>query len=127
MPHRSAWIVIDHGSRQAEANALVAEVARQIQLRRPSTIVAYAHMEIAAPSLDEAVVSCLGQGAEEILVLPYFLSPGRHTQETIPDQVAALAARYPELDFRLADPLGVHPKLVDILCERAEQYSPRFP
>nr|MCS5638343.1 cobalamin biosynthesis protein CbiX [Myxococcota bacterium] len=88
MPHRSAWIVIDHGSRQAQANALVVELARQIQLRRPGTIVTHAHMEIASPALDEAVVSCMDRGAEEILVLPYFLSPGRHTQETIPDQVA---------------------------------------
>ena len=121
MPKRCAWIVIDHGSRQAEANEIAVGLSREIQQRRPETIVTHAHMDIASPTLEEAVESCMERGAEEILVLPYFLSPGRHTQETIPDQVAALAARYPDLVFRVAGPLGLHPKLVDVLCERADE------
>lgn len=123
MPKRCAWIVIDHGSRQAEANEIVVELAREIQQRRPEIIVTHAHMEIASPALDEAVVACMERGAEEILVLPHFLSPGRHTQETIPEQVATLAGRHPALTFKIADPLGAHPGLVDILCERAAKYS----
>ena len=55
---QSAWIVIDHGSRQAEANAVVVEFAREIQRRRPGILVTHAHMEIAEPSLEQAVASC---------------------------------------------------------------------
>ena len=120
---QSAWIVIDHGSRQAEANAVVVELAREIQRRRPGILVTHAHMEIAEPSLEQAIASCAEQGAQEILVLPHFLAPGRHTRETIPEQVAALARSHPRLTFEIAEPLGTHPRLVDILCERAEARS----
>jgi sirohydrochlorin ferrochelatase len=118
---RDGIIVIDHGSRQPAANQLVGQVAARVQARRPDGIVEHAHMEMAAPSLEEALRACLDRGAERILVLPYFLGPGRHTRETIPELVAALGEKHPGLDIQIAGPLGEHEKLVDVLLERAEQ------
>ena len=119
VPRQRALIVIDHGSRLDAANALVAAVAARVRERRPGDIVVHAHMELASPSLEEAVATCRAQGAQEIVVVPYFLGPGRHTGETIPSQVAALVARYPDLELRIAEPLGADDRLVDVLLERA--------
>ena len=121
MAPRNGIIVIDHGSRQAAANTLVARVAAQIQARRPGEIVEHAHMEMVSPNLEQAFGSCLERGAERILVLPYFLGPGRHTRETLPEQVAAVSERHPEVEIRIAKPLGEHDKLVEVLLERAEE------
>ena len=41
--------------------------------------------------------------------------------EDIPAQVRSAAARHPTLTIRIADPLGPHEKLVDVLLERAER------
>ena len=117
---RTALIVIDHGSRQSAANRIVVEVAAKVRARRPGQIVEHAHMEMASPSLAEAVLACLDQGAERIWVLPYFLAPGLHTRETIPARVAEAAARHSDVEFEVREALGVHEKLVDVLLERAD-------
>ena len=126
MVSQPALIILDHGSREPAANALVMQIVSRVKIRRPDSIVEPAHMELASPSLDEAVSACQNQGAQSIAVLPYFLAPGRHTQETIPQQVAEIAKRYPGLDIRIAEPLGCHDSLVDLLLDRAEALGESF-
>ena len=48
-----------------------------------------AHLEIAPPGIGEGIDACVAAGATEIVVHPYFLSPGRHTSHDIPRQVEA--------------------------------------
>ncbi len=126
MVPQSALIILDHGSREAAANALVVEIASRVKIRRPGLIVEPAHMELASPSLNEAVSACQNQGARSIAVLPYFLAPGRHTKETIPDQVAEISQLYPSLDIQIGEPLGCHDSLVDLLLERANALGEGF-
>ena len=38
-------------------------------------VVEAAHMELADPDIAEAFTKCVNQGAERIVVFPYFLSP----------------------------------------------------
>jgi sirohydrochlorin ferrochelatase len=125
-PGAHAIVLIDHGSRRAEANEQLEELARKIRAREPETIVQTAHLEIAAPGLGEAIDVCVAGGARAIVVHPYFLGPGRHTSEDIPQQVAEASARHPDIDLRVSAPLGVHDKLVDVVLERVlECRSPR--
>jgi len=126
MVSQPALIILDHGSREPAANALVIEIVSRVKTRRPGSIVEPAHMELASPSLDEAVSACQNQGARSIAVLPYFLAPGRHTQETIPHQVAEISKRYPGLDIQIGEPLGCHDSLVDLLLDRAEALGKNF-
>ncbi len=48
-----ALLLIDHGSRRVEANALSAKIAAELQEGRPELIVRYAHLEIATPTIAE--------------------------------------------------------------------------
>ena len=120
-PLTRAIVLIDHGSRRAEANEQLEQLAAKIRQREPDTIVRTAHLEIAAPSLAEAIDDCVKEGARVLVVHPYFLAPGRHTSEDIPRQVAEASARHPELEVRLSPPLGIHDKLVDVVLERVHQ------
>lgn len=117
---RRAYLLIDHGSRRPEANAAV-EHAAEILRRRVAETVLVAHLEIEPPNLAGGIEACARAGADEVVVLPYFLGPGRHTAQDIPAQVRSAAARHPTLTIRIADPLGPHEKLVDVLLERAER------
>ena len=126
MASQPALIILDHGSREPAANAGVVEIARRVEARRPGWIVEPAHMELASPNLNDAASACQNQGARSIAVLPYFLAPGRHTQETIPALVAEVAARHPDLEIRIGQPLGGHDSLVDLLLHRAQALGDPF-
>ncbi len=67
-----------------------------------------AFLEIAKPSIDEGLRRCIAQGADEIIVLPYFLSSGRHVTIDIPEQVADVKKSYPEIDICVIEPIGAN-------------------
>ncbi len=100
---------------------MVELVAERVRARRPEFIVEHAHMEIAEPSLAEAVARCVAAGASEIVVHPYFLTSGRHTSETIPELVATTAREHPDVKIRISKPLGLHDKLIEVVLERLDE------
>ncbi len=114
-----AIILVDHGSRLDEANQVLEEIAARVQSRLPEHHVQPAHMELAEPSVEQAFALCTDRGANEIIVIPYFLGPGKHSIEDIPRLCQAAADKYPHLNYRIAEPLGVHEGIIDVLCERA--------
>lgn len=121
MTTRQAILIVDHGSRQAEANELVVAIAERVRHLQPQLHVEYAHMEIADPDFFEAVAACVRAGAHEIIVQPYFLGEGRHTRETIPALIDEAARQYPAIAFRLSAHLGLHDKLVEVVLERIRE------
>jgi len=117
---RRAIVLIDHGSRRPEANAMLETVAAALRRRVPERIVAVAHMELAPPSLADAVAACVEAGARDIVVHPYFLAPGAHATRDIPAQAAEVAARHPGVSIRVSAPLGVHEGLIDAILTRVD-------
>lgn len=113
-----AVIVVDHGSRLEEANVMLADVCRVYQETTGMPIVVPAHMELAVPSIEQAFAECVEQGAAHIVVLPYFLSPGRHSTHDIPRFTAAAAARFPGVNYQVAEPLGLDSRMAQIMHRR---------
>lgn len=97
---------------------MLLRVAEALQ-RRSGEPVRVAHMEITEPGIDTAIDACAAERADEIVVVPWFLSPGRHTTRDIPEQVRRAIARHPGLRARIAEPLGVDDRLIDVLLARA--------
>ena len=121
---RSAILLVDHGSRREEANALLDAVAAAVSERLPGRTVRTAHLEGPEPTIEQGVDACGAAGAREIAVVPYFLGPGRHTTEDIPRQVGDAVARHPGVRSSVRPPLGLHPKLVDVLLDRLDEAGP---
>ena len=115
----TALLLIAHGSRRAEANADLEYVAEQLRGRGTYPDVQVSYLEIAEPSIDAGGALCAARGAELVILLPYFLSPGRHVVEDLTAARDRLAATFPAVRFVLAEPLGRHPRLLDIVEERA--------
>ncbi|MET0412304.1 MAG: CbiX/SirB N-terminal domain-containing protein [Polyangiaceae bacterium] len=114
-----ALIVVDHGSRRAEANAALVETARMVAERvGESWGVRYAHMELGEPSLEQAVTRAVADGAREIVVVPFFLAPGNHAKVDIPASVEAARAAHPAVRFRLTDVLGPDVLLAELVLKR---------
>jgi len=115
---KRAILLVDHGSRRAEANALLEDVADQIRKRTTETIVEVAHLEIADPDIGKGIEACVKEGATQIIVHPFFLGPGRHTTEDIPAQVEGARQRHPNVQIRISEPLGSHAGLIDVILDR---------
>ena len=118
LPPGTAVIVIDHGSRMLAANHMLDDVVRMYQAATGAEIVEPAHMELAEPTLDDAAAKCVARGATSIVVHPYFLAPGRHSTSDIPNMVAELAPRYPDVYFRVTEPLGVDAIMAQLMHQR---------
>ena len=67
-----------------------------------------AHMEIAKPSIADAIEQCSAAGYKRVVVAPYFLSSGRHIQQDIPALVAEALEAHPDVECSVADPIGGH-------------------
>ncbi|MFN8008660.1 MAG: CbiX/SirB N-terminal domain-containing protein [Terriglobia bacterium] len=115
---KKAILIVDHGSKRPEANDLLAAVAEMVQGLSGWEIVRYAHMELAEPTIQQAFEACVGAGASEVVVHPYFLSPGEHSKQDIPRMVAEVASRFPGVNFVVTEPLGLHPKIGEVILDR---------
>ena len=116
-----AILLVDHGSRREQANAQLEALAEKIRERVNDRSVFVAHMELAPPNIGAGIDACVADGAEQIVVHPYFLGPGRHTTHDIPEQVERAAARHPGVRITISQPLGLHPALLDAVIDRIDE------
>lgn len=101
-PPKIGVILIDHGSKRQASNEHLESVARAYQQRcPPHFVVVAAHMEIAPPSIADQVERLVfDRGVDDIVCHPYFLSPGRHVMQDIPELVKEASAN---VESRLHD------------------------
>jgi len=121
IPRRIALLLIAHGSRRAEANAELHHIADAMRERGRYPIVQVSYLELAEPGIEPGGVLCVEAGATEVILLPYFLSPGKHVVEDLSSARDRLSERFPDVRFVLAEPLGRHPLILDVLEQRARE------
>lgn len=115
-----AIIIVDHGSKREAANRMLDDVAGQ--LREMTTDRVYpAHMELAEPTVAQAFDAAVANGATEVFVFPYFLSPGRHSREDIPRMCAEAAADHPGLRWHCSGPIGLDRMMAELILRRVRQ------
>ena len=124
-----AVILVDHGSREPAANAQLAAIASALARRLRGRRIETAHLSLVEPSVAAAIASCVASGAREIVVMPYFLAPGRHARHDVPRLVRETRARHPGVRIAVSAPLGVHAGLVAAVAERVRsaELKPRAP
>ncbi|RAP37271.1 cobalamin biosynthesis protein CbiX [Candidatus Marinamargulisbacteria bacterium SCGC AAA071-K20] len=114
-----ALIIIDHGSTRQESNNLLHQIKSLLQKKRPQLLVEVAHMELASPSISDAVKQCIKNGATRLVFHPYMLGPGRHVNKDIPELVKNEMRHYPTVSFEITPPLGLDDLLVSLILKRA--------
>ncbi|MCC6740434.1 MAG: cobalamin biosynthesis protein CbiX [Planctomycetia bacterium] len=119
-----ALILVDHGSKLPEANALLEQVAGRFRTRGAFDVVMASHMELAPPSLGEAFDACVAAGATDITIAQYFLGPGRHSSRDIPRLAEEAGKRHAGVAWRLTEPLGLSDRIVEALEERIRGARP---
>jgi sirohydrochlorin ferrochelatase len=117
----TALLLIAHGSRRPEANNDLEHLAQVLRDRAEFAIVQPSYLELCEPGIIAGGDACVAAGAKVVVLLPYFLSAGRHVVEDLSAARDKLAQQHPAVTFLLAGPLGRHPMLADIVVERARQ------
>jgi sirohydrochlorin ferrochelatase len=74
-------------------------------------------LELTEPSIEEGFQRCVKQGAAEITVVPLFLLAAGHIKQDIPQALAILKVKYPDIKINVKDPFGVQSKILDAVAE----------
>ena len=116
-------VVAAHGSRAPAANVahqgVVDALAAVVDLP-----VAPAYLELAEPSIPTAIDRAIASGATTVLVLPYFLHPGRHLTDDLPQIVQEASERHPAVAVELLGSFGSEPGLLEILVAQVNAAVP---
>jgi sirohydrochlorin ferrochelatase len=118
---KTALLLIAHGSRKDEANDDLHEIVQQMRQQEKLALVEGAFLELAEPTIEASAARCVAQGAEHVILLPYFLSAGVHVRQDLATIRNKLVERFPPVEFRLAKPLGPHPLILQIVVERVRE------
>ncbi len=123
MNQQTGVIIVDHGSRRAESNQLLEQVATAFsrQFAGDYHIVEPAHMELAMPDIARAYARCVERGARKIVVLPFFLGEGKHWTRDIPSLTSQAAAQHAGTSYQIARPLGLDGLMLQLLRKRIEE------
>jgi sirohydrochlorin ferrochelatase len=106
-------LVVAIGSSNPAANARTAEVAPKLATGTQWAAVATAFATRPERSLAEAVKRLQHQGAQRVVIAPWFLAPGR-----IPDRVERFAR---DAGITVAAPLGAHRLVAETMLDRFDQ------
>ena len=123
MKIKRALLIAAHGSRRQQSNDEIKQLANKVIQQADGQFdwVCHAFLELTEPSIENGIDHCVELGANEIVVLPYFLSAGRHVAEDVPGIVQSKQREYAEQNvrLRLQNYLGASPVMVGLIMEAA--------
>ena len=104
----SDLLIVAHGSRLEASNQEVWHLAQRLQtMPAPFRNIKCAFLEVALPTIPEALIDLIEiEQAKQIVVLPYFLTAGRHVTEDIPAIINLIKNQYPDIEIVLSAYLG---------------------
>ena len=116
-------LVVAHGSRREESNDEVRDLTACLREQSADAYaqVVCAFLELAEPSIPDGIRNAIRAGAEQVTVVPYFLSAGRHVVKDIPAEIEVVRSESPDVEIVLAPYLGAAPGLTQLLLRQSLQ------
>lgn len=123
MSNPDAILLVGHGTRDARGAAEFLELARRLGERFDATPVCPCFLELAEPTIAEAIAVAVAKGARRIVVAPVLLFAAGHWKQDIPAAVDAAIQRTARgrgerIEWLQTDALECHPKLLELSAER---------
>ena len=123
-----ALIILAHGSRKQESNQEIEILTNDVRalikkhfdrdIRLQFSIVDYAFLEIAEPSLTNSIEKLVSKNISEITIFPYFLNSGVHIKNDIPDIVKNARSKHSGCKFITLPPIGAYKEMPKIILEQ---------
>lgn len=117
-------LLVAHGSRREASNDEVRALTKRLRSATNSFgKIDCAFLELAEPSIPDGIRQAIKSGANEVVVLPYFLSAGRHVVTDIPGEMATVKKEFPAVSIQMAPYLGAADGVIDLLIAQALQIA----
>lgn len=120
----TAVVLIAHGSRAVAANEAHRKMAVDLEAGLGMPVWA-AFLELADPLIPSAIHQAITAGASKVIVLPYFLYPGRHLTQDIPELVAKTQAQRTEAEIVVLPGFGADPAVLGLLVAQVRRAAAR--
>jgi precorrin-8X/cobalt-precorrin-8 methylmutase len=122
-------VVLAHGSRGERGASEVPEVLQKLSdglrlLLSSEVEISGAALQFNHPSLEESVEGFISRGIKSIIIAPYFLFPGRHLTEHVPQAIAELKRNHADAQFTVTDNLGLQEYFVELIARRITDAYP---
>jgi sirohydrochlorin cobaltochelatase len=116
---RRGLILYAHGARDPRWAEPFERVLKRIRERQPSLPVALAFLDYLEPTLMTSAQRLVGEGVEQIRVLPLFFGRGGHLREDLPRQMKAVREAIPSARFEITEAAGEADAVIEALAEFA--------
>jgi sirohydrochlorin ferrochelatase len=118
-------LLFSHGSLLCGAGRALDEHAARLRERFSGSPVEIGYLNYSEPTFEQGVERLVELGATTIAIVPYFLVPGYFVTNSLPDKLTPINARFPNIEFVVAEALGADEHLADALIESANHAGPR--
>jgi len=114
-------LVVGHGTRNPNGARQLLEIVGHMQAKEPYANIFGCFLELAEPTIEQAIEQLHNRGIKRILVVPVLLFTAAHALEDIPDAVALAAARFGIQVIGQTGSLGTHDSVVALSQPRTRK------
>lgn len=121
--HQPALLLIAHGTREPSGATEMDELVGHLRQRVDAPVAAAWLEDFAEPDAVTAAGELVDAGARTIVTVPFLVLGAGHAKTDVPESVAVVRARHPEVPVTHGRVLGLHPTLFDLACARIDAIS----
>jgi len=114
---RTAAILLAHGSRDKAWRAGFEQLAASLVESQGEGRARAAYLQLASPTLLEAVTAAAEEGFRQIMVLPLFIAAGGHVMRDVPEQVSAVQDQWRDLQVTVLPRIGEAPGFLELVAQ----------
>jgi len=107
-------LIVGHGTRDERGCAAFAQVVRGVAALHPDAVVEGSFLELVEPDIATGIERVIARGAQRLAVVPLLLVAAGHARRDVPRQIAAAAARFPDVSIRQTPHLGSHEAILEL-------------
>ncbi|MBI4397558.1 MAG: NAD(P)H-dependent oxidoreductase subunit E [Candidatus Omnitrophica bacterium] len=112
-------LIVGHGSREAAANQEFQTLVEHFRASVVGAQVRGCYVELAFPSLAEALDEA-ARASNEIVLVPLFLFAAKHVKNDLPLAVSAAKKKFPHVEITVSPALGADPLMMRLLAKRVD-------
>jgi len=116
---QTGLILFSHGSLLCGADSTLYLHADRIRDKHLFRHVEVGFLNYNRPTISEAVENHLQAGCTDIIVVPYFLVPGKFVARDLPEALRQVEERHPNVTITIAEPIGYDERLADAVSDLA--------
>ena len=107
-------LVVGHGTRNPSGALQLLDLVGQMQAKVPPAKISGCFLELAEPSIEQAMQRLSEQGIKKTLVVPVLLFTAGHALQDIPEAVAQAGNRFGIEVIGQTSSLGTHPSVMEL-------------